>query len=334
MALNQCVWLLDLAQSLKAWKMDMQPTYPELGRARAGRVAAGMDGKYRTEPAEAVWRRTIKNLVAHYEHKTQAILQRYGPGPRVHYHTGFVDDPKPLANAANLRLQLVESQERMLKYASDCWQLRRDEFRELLDVGCGLGGSAIFWAQEFGAHVTAMTVAPSHVALVAEFARQAGAESRVIPLLCEAAAVPGEECFDAAIAIESSSLFPRWPWFRSLKRVLRPEGRVFISDCFLGSSTYEEPFNRHWCGQIGTVEEYLNAAQESDFELETIEDVSPRAVTFWATTLALIRAEASEANPDPSRLRLIHESLEVHDVMRRGLLDGGLRHAFLSFVRR
>jgi cyclopropane fatty-acyl-phospholipid synthase-like methyltransferase len=222
----------------------------------------------------------------------------------------------------------------MLRYASDFWQLRSAEFRNLLDVGCGFGGSAIFWGQEFGARVTAITIAPSHVEIVARFARQAGVESRVIPLLCEASSVPGEACFDAAIAIESSSLFPRRPWFRCLARVLRPRGRVFISDCFLGHSPYEEPFNRHWCGQIGTVAEYLDAAQEWDFGLETIEDVSPRAATFWATTVALIRAEAREAKPDPSRLRLIDDSLEVHDVMRRGLLDGGFRNVLMRFVRR
>jgi cyclopropane fatty-acyl-phospholipid synthase-like methyltransferase len=310
----------------------MQAMQLEIARACGCRTYC-MNGNYRTDLTEAVWPDSMKKLVAHYEHKTQAIMQRYGPGPRVHYHTGFVDNPKPLAAAATLRSQLVKSQERMLEYASDSWQLRRVEFRDVLDVGCGLGGSAIFWAQEFGAHVTAITIAPSHVELVASFARQAGVDSQVMPLLCEAAAVPGERCFDAAIAIESSSLFPRRPWFRCLARILRPAGRVFISDCFLGRSAYEEPFNRHWCGRIGTVEEYLNTARECHFGLQTIEDVSPQAATFWTTTLALIRAEAREANPDPSQLRMSDESLHVHDVMRRGLLDGGLHHVLMSFVR-
>lgn len=314
--------------------MVMQPTYLKLSPARGACLPSDVNGKYRSEPAGATWAKSMKKLAAHYDQKTQAILHRYGPGPRVHYHTGFVDDSKPLATAATLRSQLVESQERMLKYASDSWQLRNVEFRDLLDVGCGLGGSAIFWAQEFGARVTAITIAPSHVEIVAEFARQAGVESRVMPLLCEAAAVPGERCFDAAIAIESSSLFPRRPWFRCLARVLRPGGRVFISDCFLEHRAFEKPFNHHWCGQIGTIEEYRDAARESHFRLETIDDVSPQVATFWATTLALIRAELRETSQDPSRLRAIDESLRVHGVMHQGLLDGGFRHALMSFVRR
>ena len=183
-----------------------------------------------------------------YETKTAAILQRYGSGPRVHYHTGFVEDPRRPVTAAGLREQLFESQERMLRYTSDFWQLRNVQFRNLLDVGCGLGGSAIYWAQEFDARVTAITIAPSHVGLVARMAKQAGVESRVHPMLCDAAAVPGGGCFDAAIAIESSSLFPRQPWFDCLARVLRPGGRVFIADCFVVRAEYEEPFNRQWSG--------------------------------------------------------------------------------------
>jgi cyclopropane fatty-acyl-phospholipid synthase-like methyltransferase len=312
----------------------MQPIDSEASRAREARLTPGMNGDYLAAAAEPGWPASMEKLAAHYENKTTGILQRYGPGPLVHYHTGFADEPSPLPTPEMLRSQLIRSQERMLRYASDSWQLRRTEFRDLLDVGCGLGGSAIFWAQEFGARVTAITIAASHVELVAEFARQAGVEWLVMPMLCEASAVPGEDRFDAAIAIESSSLFPRRPWFRCLARVLRPGGRVFISDCFLEDSAYEEPFNRHWCGQIGTIDEYLEAAGECDFRLEATEDVSPRTATFWATTLELIRAEATESTKDASRLGLVRESLEVHDLMRGGLLDGGLRQAFLSFVRR
>jgi len=289
--------------------------------------------EYRIEPDAAIAPVLMQRVANLYEAKTSAILQRYGPGPRVHYHTGFVDDPKPLATVAALRSQLVESQERMLKYASDSWQLRSGAFRDLLDVGCGLGGSAIFWAQKFGARVTAITIAPSHVELVAGFARRAGVESRVMPQLCDASTVPGEECFDAAIAIESSSLFPRRPWFQCLAKLLRPVGRVFISDCFLERCEYEEPFNHHWRGQIGTVDEYLDAARECHFRPQAIEDVSLRAATFWTTTLALIRAEARETRPDPSQLRIIDESLLTHAMMRQGLLNGGLRQLLMTFAK-
>ena len=240
----------------------------------------------------------------------------------MHYHTGFVDESRPSASPAGLRAQLVESQERMLRYASDAWNFHKMDFRDILDVGCGLGGSAIFLAQEFGASVTGITIAPSHIELIAEFARRAGVESRVSPILCEASAVPGERCFDAAIALESSSLFPRRPWFRCLARLMRSGGRVFVFDCFLERCEYEAPFNTHWCGQIGTAQEYIDAAREVGFRLTASEDTSLRTATFWRTTLELIRAEAKELR-DSAQLPAIEESFETHRLMGQGLIDGG-----------
>jgi tocopherol O-methyltransferase len=277
---------------------------------------------------------TILHLAAFYERKTQEILHRYGPGPRVHYHTGLLDEPpRSGASAQVLRQRLIDAQERTLRYAAGVWRARSTLCGDILDVGCGLGGGAIFWAQEFGATVTAVTIAPSHLELVEKFAAQAGVESRVRSLLSDALVVPGESCYDAAVAIDSSSSFPRGPWFHRLSTLLRPPGHVFIFDCFLVRPEYEEPFNRHWCAQIGTIEEYSAAAQEAHFKLESVEDVSLRALNFWTTTLALMRAQAQDRTLSAVESAKLGESFRVHTLVRQGLSEGGLRHALMSFVK-
>lgn len=268
-----------------------------------------------------------------YEYKTQAVLRRYGPGPRVHYRTGFADEVIPAATSAALRQQIVASQERVLQYASEFWQVRRVPFRDVLDVGCGLGGGAIFWAQEFGARVTAATIAPSHVELVAKFAAQAGVGALVHPILCDASAVPGENCFDAALALDSSDTFPRAPWFRRVAALLRPRGQVFIYDCFLERLEYAEPINRHWCAQIGTLDEYFAAAGDAGLRPELLEDVSSRTREFWTLTIALAQAEKRDEVLNSWEYARLEESLNVHRLVRRGLYDGGLRYALLSFVK-
>jgi cyclopropane fatty-acyl-phospholipid synthase-like methyltransferase len=179
----------------------------------------------------------------------------------------------------------VISQERLLEYASEAWRIASIPFRKVLDVGCGLGGGAIFLAQNFGADVTAVTIVPSHVDLIAAYAKHAGVESLVRTLLCDAA-VPGRALYDAAIAIDSSSSFERRPWFHALHRLLRSGGYVFIFDCFLGRAEYAEPFNCHWCARIGSIDEYLIEAKEAGFRLDQLEDISSRVFNFWSTTLA------------------------------------------------
>jgi tocopherol O-methyltransferase len=275
----------------------------------------------------------LGKLVAFYERKTDEILRRYGPGPRVHYHTGLIDEPRPPLGTVELQSYLVAAQEQMLQYASQTWNLRKVHFRDVLDVGCGLGGSAIFCAQEFGADITAITIAPSHVELVAIFAAEAGVGSRIKPLLCDALAMAGEDCFDAVLALDSSSSFARAPWFQRVTRLLRRRGHIFVFDCFLERPEYEEPFNSHWCARIGTLEEYLIAAREAGLEIEAIDDVSCRAAHFWTATLALLQEETRKSALTVERARKLRESLDVHALVRRGILEGGLRHCLLSFVK-
>jgi tocopherol O-methyltransferase len=278
---------------------------------------------------------TIPDLVVHFERKTQAILQRYGPGPRVHYHAGLVDEPPP-QNALGhvLRRQLVDAQERILSHAAGLWDASSTLCGDVLDVGCGLGGGAIFWAQEFGARVTAVTCVPSHVDWVARLATRGGVASRIQTLLCDASEVPGENRFDAAVAVETACYLARKQWFLRTASLLRPGGRLFIVDCFLVRSDYAEPFDRYWHTRIGTIPEYLAAAEEAGLQLGVLEDISHRTVHFWTTTQALIQAEAQDHELSPADAVRHEASLRAHALVRQGLLTNGLRYAIMSFGKR
>jgi tocopherol O-methyltransferase len=277
----------------------------------------------------------ICDLVAHFEQKTQAILQRYGPGPRVHYHAGLVDEPPP-QNALGhvLRQQLVGAQERILSHAAGLWDASSTLCGDVLDVGCGLGGGAIFWAQEFGARVTAVTCVPSHVDWVARLAARSGVGSRVEALLCDASEVPGENRFDAAVAFETACYLARREWFLRMASLLRPGGRLFIVDCFLVQSDYAEPFDRHWHTRIGTIAEYLAAAEEAGLQPGMLEDISHRTVHFWTTTQALIEAEAQDRELSAAEAVQRDASLRAHALVREGLITNGLRYAIMSFRKR
>ena len=276
----------------------------------------------------------MQHLVTYYDSKTRGILERYGPGPRVHYHTGLIDEPAlPHSSTQELRQSLVVAQERVLYHAAQAWGASSTLCGDVLDVGCGLGGGAIFWAQEFGAQVTAVTCVASHVDFVARFATQAGVRSRVQPLLCDALEVPGEECFDAAVAIDSSGYLERTSWLKRTASLLRPRGRVFIIDCFLARPEYEEPFNSYWHTRIGTMDEYLTAAQGAGLRVESVQDISRRTEHFWATTVALMESEARDRTSGPAEMARREESVRAHTLVRQGLVDEGLRYALMSFSK-
>jgi tocopherol O-methyltransferase len=276
----------------------------------------------------------LAEIVAYYEPKTQEILRRYGPGPRLHYHTGIVDEPGSLdVSMPVLQKGIVIAQERLLQYAAKIWEAQTALCEDVLDVGCGLGGGALFWVQEFGAQVTAVTCVPSQAEWVARFATQAGVASRVRSLLCDALEIPGENCFDAAVAVDSCCHIPRRPLFRRLSRLLRPGGHVFITDCFLVRPEYGELFNRHWHVRLGTIEEYRAAAHEAGLREESVEEISHRVEYFWAMTLALIKAEARGKKLTPHEAAKFTEAVQTHSLVRQGLADGGYRYALMSFCK-
>jgi tocopherol O-methyltransferase len=276
----------------------------------------------------------LNDVTSYFQQKTASILNRYGPGPRVHYHTGLIDDAPPGgASISVLRRALVEGQKLMLRRAAEAWDASNHLSGEILDVGCGLGGGSIFWAEEFGAQVTAVTCVPSHTEWVTRFAMEAGVGRQVTPHVGDAADLPGENRFDAAVAIDSSGYLPRRDWLDRTASLLRPGGSVFIIDCFLEDPQYADLFNSHWHTRIGTIDEYFAAARQSGLKTGSVVDVTDRTVHFWTTTLALIDLESDGAPVSAETAARHSASRRAHALVRDGLADGGLRYVMISFTK-
>jgi 2-polyprenyl-3-methyl-5-hydroxy-6-metoxy-1,4-benzoquinol methylase len=284
--------------------------------------------------AEALRQGTARDEVAaYYDAKTEAILQRYGPGPRVHYHTGLVDDtPPPGLSADALRTLIHESQELLMRELAFAAGMPGRDCK-VLDVGCGLGGSSLYWASVHRARVTAITIAPSHIPWVKRFASAAGVADRVNVQLCDALEVPGKECFDLVVAVESSCYLPRRQWFRKVHSLLRPGGMVALSDCFLGRPELAGPFDRYWRSQLGTVEEYFRSAAAEGLELELHQDISGRAVNFWTLTLDLLARERAMLPRSSQDFVGRNESQRQHLRLQQAFLDGGLQYGMMVLRR-
>lgn len=194
-------------------------------------------------------------VVDYYESKTQAILRKYGPGPRVHFHTGLAQDVV-LPDAMPLPRALHEAQERLLRHVVD--RAPRPLTGALLDVGCGLGGTALFLA-EAGATVHGITVVPSHVRIARELARAAGLGARASFRVEDAHVVQGT--YDHVVAIESSCYLERTRWLARMAGVLRPGGTLHIVDCMVGDPAVAPQFDAYWRTTIGPLDEYVVGAE-------------------------------------------------------------------------
>lgn len=274
----------------------------------------------------------------YYHRKTQEILHKYGPGPRVHFHVGlFPDGHRPPATVSlrELGQRLFASQELIVEHAARSWGAYEKPPRRVLDIGCGLGGTSLYWAQAHGASVTGLTVAAEHVPLIAHFARQAGIGASVTPVLGDVHELDDIHAYDAAYANESSGYTDRHRLFQVVARALKPGGWFGIQEHFVRRPEWRGFIDGYYRTRLGTREEYLEAAGAAGFALERDEDVTDSVAEFWMQSMAWNTAELDRlrAGGTPvawSRQRL-GESTVAHSKLFRLWRDHAVETRLLLF---
>jgi tocopherol O-methyltransferase len=282
------------------------------------------------------WSQSSPQEVAGYYHaKTASILKKYGPGPRVHFHIGLFDgvDIDTTAPPDVIQRRIVASQEAMLARAAEVWNARDVLAGEVMDAGCGLGGGSIYWAAEYGARVTSVTIAAEHLPIIRRFAAEAGVADRVRTVLSDAAAAPAEGPLDAVVAMESACYFQRDLWFRHLAGIVRPGGHVCIQDVFLGRPEWRDPFDSYWKTTIAPVEEYVRAARAAGFVLDRNEDLTELTTEFWIQSIAWSESMLEDGgNPAAEQDRLL-QSIRWHARFLRAWRDRGIEVRLLRFQK-
>ncbi|RKH49442.1 class I SAM-dependent methyltransferase [Corallococcus sp. AB049A] len=298
-------------------------------------LARGRDANEAVAPAPL----TPFDVRTYHEALAARGLARQGPGPRVYGHTGLVDRlPPPGTPGPELRECLRRSQEALLAELARAMGPFPDG-GEVLDVGSVLGGSALYWAQEHRARVTALLAVPSHLEQVRRFAHEAGLGAHVQARLCTGEPPRPRECYDAVIAVENTCALPRAEWLRGVHARLKPGGVLAVADCFWVRANAMHPSEDAWSRHLGSVNAFLADAHEAGLELEAHDDVSARAVGFWTLSSELrVHEHLARAPEDARGLRAAlnavrAESRREHLWLQQGLLDGGLEYALLVLRR-
>jgi tocopherol O-methyltransferase len=272
----------------------------------------------------------------YYSDKTAAIIDRYGPGPRVHYHIGLFDRPRlgRDGTADQLRTEIVLAQERLLERAGAVWGADTMFAGNLLDVGCGLGGGAIYWAQRFPVRVTAVTNVAEHAEVVRDLAAAAGVADRVHPVVADAAQMRLARRYGAAVAVESSCYVPPSLLFKRVAAMLMPGGVFGVEDVFLARSAWRLPFDAYWKTTVGTVPQYQWAAEQAGLALEHDLDVTADTSEFWRSSIAWARAKmAAPAISVADKTRLAY-SIGWHRFFLQGWREGAYRVRILRFRKK
>lgn len=176
----------------------------------------------------------------------------------------------------------------------------------LLDLGCGLGGPARTFADEFGCVVDGVEIVDEFCRAANMLSRLVGLESKVSVHRADMRDLPFEEDrFDRACTVHTLlNIADKAAMLAGVGRVLKPEGRFFFYEICTGngeSLAYPVP----WASEpehdhIETPAGLKKALDDAGFRLETWEDATGQAVAWFEALAAKITARKGAARSGPT----------------------------------
>lgn len=263
-----------------------------------------------------------KNIKEHFDVVSPFYYKLWG----IHIHHGYYTaGNESTRDATNKLLDIVTKE--------IPWKAK------VLDVGSGVGGTAIYLAKRKKCRVTGITISEKQIELATQLTR------KVFPKPCfvlqDANNLMLKEKFDAVIAIEVlSHLQKREEFFKRVAKILNKNGTIRIGAWLKNSSLTEEerkkyilPIEKGMMVDLPTKEEYLNHFQKNGFELIYFEDASTHVAKTWDLCLSIIKKkELWKIAMQHGKLFLNY--LYAFKAMRDGYSSGAFRYGIIIARKR
>lgn len=197
------------------------------------------------------------------------------------FHFGYWDGPEDKST-------IEEATNRFTDMLAE--RLRVGPADRVLDVGCGIGKPGLQVASTTGAAILGISISAPQVEQANERARAAGVSDRVSFQHADAMDMPFEpESFDAALAFESIIHMDRPTALREISRVLKPGGRLVLTDVtalnsapddlerFDGFATAPQEDEVH-IASVVRAEDWPGLLDDAGMELDELTDVTQQTM--------------------------------------------------------
>lgn len=217
---------------------------------------------------------TKSSIRNHYDLTTPFYRLLWGP----HIHHGFWEHDESPRTA---QLKLTER-------LADLAGVQAGD--QVIDVGCGMGGSSIHLARARGCGVQGVTISRVQRmwATLSAQLRGLGTQVRFRCIDAESLELPAESA-DVVWSIECTEhLFDKPRFFARAASWLRPGGRVAICAWLAGSDLDTDRQQQVYdvcegflCPSLGTQQDYCDWLMAAGLEMRAAEDWTPRVLQTW-----------------------------------------------------
>ena len=168
--------------------------------------------------------------------------------------------------------------------------------QNIIDVGCGIGGSTLYLAEKFGAAATGITLSPVQASRATDRAIEANLADKVQFQVANALEMPfADNSFDLVWSLESGEHMPdKTKFLQECYRVLQPGGKLILAtwchretNSLAGELTADEirhlkEIYRVYClPYVISLSEYRSIALECGFQNLQSDDWSIAVAPFW-----------------------------------------------------
>lgn len=173
-----------------------------------------------------------QDAARHYDDCYNDYLVAWCNRDNLALHYGFWEGDKPYAH----HQALLNKNQALYQLAG----IQAND--EVLDAGCGIGGSSIWMAREFGNQVTGITISARQADYARQHAKRHGVADRVKFQVSDFCKTPFPDAsFSVVWALESAChALNKGQFLREAHRLLRPGGRLVVCDGFLLQREFTE----------------------------------------------------------------------------------------------